>query len=382
MIGLSPRKPKVIPLRPGRCAEPHLALFTALLILAASTLGCGARPSAARFDPRGTPVKTVVLKPVPISSSSEYLGTLKSRRSAALNPQVEGQVTGIFVKSGDRVKAGEPLMQIDPLLQRATVQSQEAARAAQQANVTYAETQWQRAKQLYEAGVVSRQDYDQAQTSLDAARQQLRSLEGQVDAQQVQLHYYRVVAPFPGVVGDIPVRVGDRVTVSTLLTTVDQSGSLQLYVNVPVEQSSQLRLGQTVELLDTAGRVQAQSRIDFISPEVSTDTQSILAKATFANRSGTLHTSEYARVRIIWSVQPGLTVPVLSVSQINGQFFVFVVERNGAMLEAHQRLVQLGELTGNQYPVLSGLKAGEHLVVEGSQTLIDGAQVTETVQGG
>jgi RND family efflux transporter MFP subunit len=360
----------------------HAALIGTALALAASALGCGERPTPIRSDPRPTAVKTVVLQPVPIPSTSEYLGTLKSRRSAILNPQVEGQVTSILVRSGDRVKAGEPLMQIDPLMQRATVQSQEAARAAQQANVSYAETQWQRIKQLYEAGVVSRQDYDQAQTSLDAARQQLKSLEEQVNAQQVQLHYYRVVAPTAGVVGDIPVHVGDRVTVSTLLTTIDQPGSLQLYVDVPVEQSSELKLGDRVQLLDTAGKVEAESRIDFISPEVSTDTQSILAKATFANRSGALRTSEYARVRIIWSVRPGLTVPVLSVSRINGQFFVFVVERSGRMLVAHQRLVQLGELVGNQYPVVSGLQAGEHLVVEGSQTLVDGTPVTETTQGG
>jgi RND family efflux transporter MFP subunit len=382
MIGPGPTSSQNTRIQPGRLARNRALLSVTALALAAFALGCGGQPAALRRDPRATAVRTVVLKPVAIPNSSEYLGTLKSRRSTALNPEVEGQVTDIFVKSGDRVKAGTPLMQIYPLVQQASLQSQEAARAAQQANVEYAETQWNREKQLYEAGVVSKQEYDQARTALDAARQQLRSLGEQVNAQQVQLHYYRVTAPTEGVVGDIPVHVGDRVTVSTLLTTIDQPGRLELYVNVPVERSPELRLGRTVQLLDDSGKVEAESKIDFISPEVSTDTQSILAKATFANRSGTLRTAQYARARIIWSVQEGLTVPVLSVSRINGQFFVFVVERSGKMLVARQRLVQLGDLVGNDYPVLEGLKAGEHLVVEGSQELIDGAPVAETVQGG
>lgn len=382
MTGLSLPNPQNSPTSSWRDPGMRAVLLVAALAFAASVTGCGERPTTARSDPRATPVQVKVLKPVPIPDTSEYLGTLKSRRTMALNPQVEGQVTSILVKSGDRVKAGTPLMQIDPLKQQATVQSQQAARAAQLANVEYAQTQWNRVKKLYDAGVVSRQAFDEAQTSLDTAKQQLKAIEEQVSAQQVELHYYRVVAPTGGVVGDIPVHVGDRVTVSTLLTTIDQPGQLELYVNVPVERSSQLKLGEGVQLLDAEGKVEAQSQIDFISTEVSTDTQSILAKATFANRSGALRTSQYARVRIIWGVRQGLTVPVLSVSRINGQFFVFVVEQSGKGLVAHQRLVRLGDLVGNEYPVLSGLKAGEHLVVEGSQTLVDGAPVTETLQGG
>jgi RND family efflux transporter MFP subunit len=271
-------------------------------------------------------------------------------------------------------------MQIDPLKQQATLSSQEAARAAQLANVQFAQTQWDRAKQLFDAGVVSRQALDQAQTSLDAAKEQLKFLEEQVSAQQVELRYYRVVAPRDGIIGDIPVRVGDRVTPATLLTTMDQPGSLELYVNVPVERSRELRLGQRVQLLDTAGAVQAESRIDFISPQVSNDTQSILAKATFENSSGTLRTSQFTRTRVIWGVRQGTLLPVLSVARVNGQFFVWVAETKDGSTVARQKLVRLGELMGNEYPVLEGIQAGDHLIVEGGQALLDGAPVTETPQ--
>lgn len=347
------------------------------VILAALAAGCAQKQAAGGQGEPAVAVKTVVVEPVSIPDSSEYLATLKSRHSTALNPQVEGAVTRIFVKSGDRVKVGTPLMDIDPLKQQATLSSQEASRAAQESNVRFAQIQWERSQKLYAAGVTSRQEYDQAKTNLEMAQEQLRSLEHQVREQQVQLHYYSVVAPTDGIIGDIPVRVGDRVQVTTLLTTVDEPGSLELYISVPVERSKDLRTGQAVQILDTAGNTVAESHLDFISPQVDSNTQSVLTKATIQNSSGPLRTFQFARVRIIWSIHPGLVIPVLSVSRINGQFFAFVAERSGTSVVAHEKLVQLGELMGNQYVVLSGLKAGDHVVAEGSQNLVDGATVSE-----
>jgi RND family efflux transporter MFP subunit len=353
------------------------ALFA--VILAVITVGCGQKVAGNQPDP-AVQVKTVVVEPVSIPDASEYLATLKSRHSTALNPQVEGQVTHILVKSGDRVKAGSPLIEIDPLKQQATLSSQEASRAAQESNVRFAQIQWERSQKLFAAGVISKQDYDQAKTNLDTAQEQLRSLDQQVTEQRVQLHYYSVVAPTDGIVGDIPVRVGDRVAVTTLLTTVDEPGSLELYISVPVERSKDLKMGQAVQLLDAAGNAVADSRLDFISPQVDSNTQSVLAKATIKNSSDALRTFQFARARIIWSVHQGPVIPVLSVSRINGQFFVFVAEGGGKSVVARQKMVQLGELIGNQYVVLDGLKAGDRVVVEGSQNLVDGASVSETVE--
>ena len=356
------------------------AILSALGI-AALALGCERREVSGNQDAPAVPVKTIALQLVPIPDTSEYLGTLKSRHSTALNPQVEGQVTQILVKSGDHVTAGTPLMQIDPLKQQAAVGSEEAARAAQLANVQFAQTQWERVKKLYDAGVVSKQDFDQAQTNLDMAKQQLKSLDAQVRQQEAELRYYRVVAPTDGLVGDIPVRVGDRVTTSTLLTTVDEPGSLELYVNVPVERSKNLKLGQTVQLLDDAGNLVGESQVNFISAEVDNNLQSILVKASVKNNSGALRTSQFARARIIWGVHRGLVIPVLAVSRINGQFFVFVVESSGKSLVAHQKMLHLGEMIGDQYVVLDGIKAGDRVVVQGVQNLTGGSRVSETSQG-
>jgi len=324
------------------------------------------------------PVQVLEIVPRRIADTSQYLAILKSRHSAILNPQVEGQVTKILVKSGDRVKAGDPLLQIDPLKQEAMVSGQDAARAAQEANVRFAKVSLERAQKLFAAGVISKQDFDNAQTSYDAAVSQLKSLEEQVRQQRVELHWYRVSAPMDGIVGDIPVRVGDRVTVSTLLTTVDEPGALEAYIYVPGARAKELRLGLPVKLTDGQGVVQAETQIRFISPQVDPETQAVLAKAVVENTKTHLRIAQQVRAQITWGSREGQVVPVLAVQRVNGQFFAFVAAKEGNATVARARLLQLGEIIGNDYPVLDGLKPGDHVIVSGLQFLQDGAPVTET----
>jgi len=315
----------------------------------------------------------------PVNETTEYVATLKSRDSAVIMPEVEGRITQIYVHSGDRVSAGTPLMQIDSRKQEATVNSQEQAREAQQANLAWAQQQYDRTNGLHKAGVVSKQDLDQAQTALDTARAQLQSLEAQVTQQQVQLHYYKVVAPRAGIVGDVPVRVGDRVITSTILTTVDQPGALEAYVYVPVERSAQLKLSMPVQIVDASGNVLAESRITFISPEVDTSTQSVLVKATISNNRDRLRTAQFIRARVVWGTRQSPRIPVLSVSTIGGQYFAFVAETQNGKIVAHQKLLHIGEMIGNDYVVLDGIKPGDKVIVSGTQFLVDGAPVLPQV---
>jgi RND family efflux transporter MFP subunit len=323
-------------------------------------------------------VKTIVAQNATIPDESEYLATLKSRHSATINPQVEGSITKIFVKSGDRVAAGKSLMEIDPIKQQATLQSQTAARSAQEATLSYAKVQLDREKKLYDAGIVAKQELDQAQTTYDAAEKQLESLQAQENEQQVELHYYSVIAPSSGIIGDVPVRVGDRVTTTTMLTTVDEPGSLEAYISVPVENAKNLKIGLPVQLLDPAGAVMGETRIDFISPQADPSTQSVLAKATVSNPGDLLRTAQFTRARIIWGTHQGPLIPVLAVSRINGQYFAFVAEKSGGSTIAKQRLLHVGDLIGNSYAVLDGIKPGDHIIVEGTQVLGDGSPISES----
>jgi len=327
------------------------------------------------------PVQVLAVVPEKIADTTEYLAILKSRHSATINPQVEGHITSIDVKSGDRVRAGDALLQIDPLKQEATVSSQDAARASQEAAVKLAQVNLGRAQKLLEAGVISKMDFDNAQTNYDSAVAQLKSLEQQVQQQKVELRYYRVSAPMDGIVGDIPVRVGDRVTVSTLLTTVDEPGALEAYVYVPASRAKELRLGLPVKLLDEGGAVRAETEITFISPQVDPDTQTVLAKTAVSNAKANLRIAQQVRARITWGNREGPVVPVLAVQRINGQFFAFVAVKEANGTVARQRLLKLGEIIGNDYPVLEGVKPGDHVIVSGTQFLQDGAPVTEQLQG-
>jgi RND family efflux transporter MFP subunit len=347
--------------------------------------GCGAKSASVSASGDGgadaaMPVQVQVVEAKPIAETTEYLALLKSRHSATINPQVEGYITRIFVKSGDHVASGAALLQIDPLKQEATVNSQDATRLAQESNVNLARVNLDRAKKLAEAGVIAKSDLDNAQTNYDTAVAQLKSLEHQVEQQKVELRYYRVSAPMAGVVGDIPVRVGDRVIVSTLLTTVDEPGALEAYLYIPAARAKDLRPGLPVKLLDEAGNVRTESQITFISPQVDPDTQTVLAKAAVPNSKANLRIAQQVRAQVVWGNASGPVVPVLAVTRINGQFFVFVGEKGAKGTVARQRVVKVGEIFGNDYAVLDGLKPGEHLIVSGTQFLQDGAPVTEQIQ--
>ena len=356
----------------------RLAFAAALAAVAMAGAGCSRKVEGSDASAQAPmSVKLVVAQVASVPQTTEYLAQLRSRHSANINPQVEGQVTKIFVASGDSVKAGEPLMQIDPRKQEATVGSQEATRASKEAALHLAQIQHERAEKLYAAGVISKQDLDTAKTAQETAKADLDSLDAQVREQRVELHYYQVTSPMNGIVGDIPVRVGDRVTVASVLTTVDQPGALEAYINVPVERSKELRAGLPVELLDGSGNVLAKTQITFLSPQVNADTQSILVKAAVDNRKGQLRTAEVTRARITWSQHQGPVVPVVAVTRINGQYFAFVAVDEGKGLVARQRLIHVGEVYGNDYTVLEGVKPGDRLIVSGAQALAEGTAVVE-----
>jgi RND family efflux transporter MFP subunit len=357
-----------------------LALIGLTIVMAGSVMNLGCSSNGAQnphaAGPSAMPVKVIEARPVPIRDAGEYVATLKSRDSTVIMPQVEGQITQIFVHSGDRVESGSALMEIDPLKQQATVKSQESARAAQQATLALAKVQYDRTHSLFEAGVVSREDLDQAKSTLDSAQAQMDSLDAQVREQEVQLHYYRVVAPRSGIVGDIPVRMGDRVTTSTQVTTIDQPGSLEVYVYVPVERSRELRMDMPVQVLASNGQVLAESRVTFISPQVDNSTQTVLVKARVSNGNDALRQAQFVRARVIFGTHENPEVPILAVSRLAGQYFAFVAEpQNGSSFVARQRALKIGQTVGNNLEVQDGLKPGDKVIVSGTQFLLDGAPV-------
>jgi RND family efflux transporter MFP subunit len=349
----------------------------AVIVAAVSTAACnrgGAAGAPPAFPP--TPVEIAPARMAPIEDATEYVATLKSLRSTTVQPQTDGQITEILVKSGDRVRAGAALMQIDPRRQQAAVSSQEAQRAALEAAVAFARQQAERSRQLLAAGAISQQELESAETSLRTAEANLRALSAQVQQQQVQLRYYTVAAPTAGIVGDVPVRVGNQVSPQTVLTTIDQNETLEVYVSVPVERAGELHNGLPMVITSSDGaETLGTTVVNFVSPHVDDQTQSVLVKGQVTNADGKLRASQYVRARLVWKTAEGLVVPVTAVLRISGQFFAFVAEDAGGKLVARQRAIKVGPIVGNAYPVLEGIKPGERVVVSGAQKLANDAPI-------
>jgi RND family efflux transporter MFP subunit len=321
------------------------------------------------------PVDIITLTAKPVEQSSEYVASLKSRRSSTIQPEVEGFITRIAVRSGQNVSQGAVLFEIDSAPEQAALGSLQSLRPMRESDVEFARQQVARNKTLLAAGAISQREVEQFEAQLRAAEAQLKTLDEQIRQQRSQLNYYRVTAPIAGTVGDIPVNTGDRVTRSTVLTTVDENDVLEVYINVPVQQAPQLKTGLPVRLVDDRGQVLATNRITFVSPSVDTATQSVLAKAELVEGRGQFRSDQFVRARVVWTTAPGLMVPVTAVSRVNAQFFVFVAEKSDSGMIARQKPVQLGDIIGNDYIVQSGLTPGEQLIVGGLQKIRDGAPV-------
>ncbi len=366
---------EVVPPRPpsGRRVARAAALLAAAVIAAAA---CGGGTRAAPGGP-AVPPAAVKLAPVAVSSiedASEYVASIVSLSSTDLKPEVSGEITRILVRSGDRVRAGQPMFVIDPRRQEATVTTQDASLAAEKSASVYAAQQLQRARLLFAAGAISQQELEQAQANADSAQSQLLAQQARLDQERVTLQYYQVKAPADGMVGDVPVRVGLHVTSDTVLTSVDRNQDLEVDVPVPLERAQDLRLGLPLEVFDGRGESLGRTQVVFVSPRVDDATQSVLVKGRLRAGEG-LRASQYVRARIVWRTVQGITVPVLALLRVNGQPFVFVARDKDGRLVAQQRLIRVGPMVGNDIIVREGLTAGERLVVSGVQKLADGVPI-------
>ena len=339
-----------------------------------TTSGCG-KTEAKQPPPHALPVSTKTVSLADVPQSDEYVATIKSRRSATIQPQVDGMLTSILVKSGDHVRAGQVLMTIDPLKQQATVDQQVSTEAQKKAVYDYARTELDRQKALFAAGVTSKQSYDQAVQAFDNAKADWQAATAARITQQRQLAYYHLAAPFAGVVGDIPVHIGDYVNPQTLLTTVDENADLEAYIYIPTERSGNIRMGLPVQIVTTTGELIESTRIDFVSQQVDNAVQGVLAKAPIHSSLDRFRTEQLVKARVIWNTAPTPTVPVLAVTRIGGQPFVYVATEVNGSTVAKQRSVTLGDTIGNDYAVKGGLQQGDKVIISGTQFLVDGTPV-------
>jgi RND family efflux transporter MFP subunit len=339
---------------------------------------CQGKSSAPGKPPPAPPreVDVVVVQPQEARVTGEYLGSLLSRASLTVLPQVAGYVRKIHVKPGQTVAASAPIVEVDSREESAALVSASAQAESAKASLALAEQSRARVEALHREGLATAQELDQRRADVAAAQAAVRAAGAQVSQRQVAVGNHVVRAAVPGVVGDVQVRLGDYVTATTRLTTIaGEQGGLELTVGVPATRARGLAKDVPVELLGEDGTVLLTSPAFFVSPEADPRTQLVAVKAIFKEDIG-LRPSELVRARVVYSVGTALQVPALAVVRQSGSAFVFVVVEREGKLAVERRLVQLGALGPKGYIVDKGLSPGDRVAVSSIQMLRDGAAVT------
>ncbi|MCS5707161.1 efflux RND transporter periplasmic adaptor subunit [Synechococcus sp. FGCU-3] len=326
----------------------------------------------------------------------EVVSRLASTTDVALRPETDGRVVKILATQGQQVKAGQPIIVLDNVQDTAALDASKA-----QARRDYVNAE--RYIFLNQQGAASTRDRDYFVTEALKSRDQVR-------ASAATLGYKYVTAPISGVVGDLDtVKLGDFVRKGQAITGIVDNSTLWTLMDVPATQAGAVRLGQSV-MLTTQGLppVSGKGTVVFISPYygVSGDTSSpntVLVKASFPNLTGKLKTGQYVRNRIITETKRMLSVPVQAVMMQAQQPFVYrIVPLSAALpkIRASQSIpqaqkeqleklppstslvvqtpVKLGTLENSRYPLISGLSAGDKIVVSNTALLRSGMPVRIT----
>jgi RND family efflux transporter MFP subunit len=382
--------------------------------------GCNEAPKPPAMPPAAVAIENVQVGPH--QDKSLYLGTIKSRKSVTLSPNIEGNVTEIYATAGELVSHGQKIMKIDSLMQtaqtnavaaqadsvqsdlataKATLKSLNSTLQSKQSQVEYTKTQHARYVKLCSEGAVSQSDLDNWKNNMlaaiadrDATLEQIEAQKMTIQkidrshkqaisswqAQKEQLKYYSITAPFAGMVGDIPVKVGDHVTSSTALTTLTENHPLEVYISIPAEKASLMHMGMNVELVSTDGKDFGSSKVMFIAPTVDASSQTVLVKTIFPNAKNELRADQAVRAQFVWDTTAGISVPTKAVSQIGGKYFIFLAQRDGDKMFAKQVEIKVGEIEGASYNVRSGLKPSDRIITTGIQRLGDGAPIADKVE--
>jgi RND family efflux transporter MFP subunit len=351
--------------------------------------GCGAKPPAK--PPLVVQVATI--GKASFSPTIEVVSVLASTTDVTLRPEADGRVVKILATQGQRVKAGQPILVLDHVQPKAELNSSIAGARKDRVNA-------ERYIFLNQQGAVSTRDRDYYVTQAIQTSQQVR-------ANAATLGYKYVTAPIAGEIGDLDsVKLGDYIRQGQAITGIVDNSTLWTLMDVPATLASRVRLGQAV-LLQSQGKppVNGAGKVVFISPYfgVSGSTSSpntVLVKAEFPNLTGKLKTGQSVRNRIITGASRQLSLPVQAVMMQAQQPFVYRIFPLSQMLPKirastqippaqKQKLealpprtpivvqtpVTLGQLENNSYPLLSGLRAGDRVVVSNTALLRNGMPV-------
>jgi len=360
----------------------RLRPFLALLGLVALG-GCGSKPPAR--EPLSVQVERI--GEAAFSPGIEVVSRLESTSNVAMRPEADGRVVKILATQGQRVKAGQPIIVLDNVQETASLNASKAESLKDNLNA-------ERYVFLNNQGAVSTKDRDYYITQAIKSRDQ-------VTANRATLQYKYVTSPINGEIGDLDsVKLGDYIRQGQAITGIVDNSVLWTLMDVPATQSSSVKIGQVVQLVtQTNPPVKGTGTVVFISPYfgvsgTQNSPNTVLVKASFPNLTGTLKTGQYVRNRIITGSKRQLSVPVQAVMMQAQQPFVYKIlplsalmpkiKASTQMLPAQKAMmeslppqtsivvqtpVRLGTLDRNRFPVISGLAAGDQVVVSNTALL-------------
>lgn len=358
------------------------ALAAALLALA----GCSGGQQQALPTPE---VEIVTIRPQTIDNVIELPARIQAVRTAEVRARVDGIVERRLYEEGTDVSAGQSLFQIDPRQMRASMNAQLATLQRNQATAANAQQDVQRYQGLIADQAISKQEYDAAVARMRTAQADVSLARAQVDSARLNLGYSMVTAPISGRAGRAQVTEGALVSAGsgTLLTTIEQLDPI--YANFSQSSSDLLAIRNDIRsgrlklaessaprvslVLEDGSEYPIEGRIDFLDLAISESTGTAAVRAEFRNPDRVLLPGQFVRARIRAGVRPNtLLVPQRAVT-ISAQGATVMVVGDKNVVAA--RSIKLGELHGQEWVVLDGLKPGDRVVTSGLQKIQPGAPV-------
>ena len=367
---------------------PRLPIAAPLALLSLGALGAlgaltGCAPSK---PPAAAPPQVQLVNPRQLTSldAADYQSTLEAIREVRLASEIGGRITAMPVMEGQAVQRGQLLYVLDQVQQQATVNADAAEARKDKVNA-------ERYIFLNEQGAVSTKDRDYYVTQAIQSFDKLRS-------SAATLAYKNVLAPIPGYVGNLNVKVGDVVKAGEVVTSVIDNSKLWVRIDVPGELSDRVRPGLPVILQGPdRRRPRAVGRVIFVAPALDKERQTLLVKAGFDNPTGALRNNERVNATLVFDRQQVLAIPQQAVLLQAGKTFVFVAvsaeeaeRRLGRAIEpkpvpglpvAVQVPVTLGTLQDGAYPVRAGLSRADRVVVGNLAQLRSGLTIQPAPPG-
>lgn len=358
---------------------PLLTLSAALL---ATATGCSRGDAAPHRGDAAIPVVIGTVEQRALPLSLKVVGTVESTGMVSLQSRVDGQITQVFVRDGDEVKAGQRLLQIDPAPFELQVRMAQATLARDQALLENARAKAAHGAELQEQHYVSSDDYTQLKTDMESAAATVDQDRAALDSAKLQLNYATITAPVSGKIGHIAQQAGNTIRASnqTAITTLNVLDTVDVSFALPEQQLGPVR--QVIATTKTPLRVtaialgaqpqQVAGDLSFIDNAADPSTGTIRLRARFDNRDRVLWPGQLVDVMLDMPITgPSLVIPDAAVGENAQGNYVFVVRDNGT---AEQRAIKVLR-TSDDVAIVSGVEPGEKIVVDGQSRLSPEARV-------